>query len=119
MSIKCSEKEKYLGDYISKKGNSKETIIERNVRGDSILSNMRAILQDIPLGNRRTQTGIIFRQAWFINVCFFNSEIWTGVNDNDMKYLTTIDHKILRLITGAQAKVPSEMLFLETSQLPL
>ena len=80
---------------------------------------MRAILQDIPLGNRRTQTGLIFRQAWFINGCFFNSEIWTGVNDNDMKYLTTIDHKILRLITGAQAKVPSEMLFLETSQLPI
>ena len=119
VSIKCSEKEKYLGDYISKRGNSKETIKERNLRGDSILSNMRAILQDIPLGNRRTQSGLIFRQAWFINSCFFNSEIWTGVNDNDMKYLTTIDHKILRLITGAQAKVPSEMLFLETSQLPI
>ena len=70
VSIKCSEKEKYLGDYITKRGNSKETIKERNLRGDSILSNMRAILQDIPLGNRRTQTGLIFRQAWFINGCF-------------------------------------------------
>ena len=80
---------------------------------------MRAILQDIPLGNRRTQTGLILRQAWFINGCFFNSEIWTGVSDIDLKYLTIIDHKILRLITGAQAKVPIEMLFLETSQLPV
>ena len=49
---------------------------------------------------------------------FFNSEIWTGFNENDLKYLTVIDHKILRLITGAQAKVPIEMQFLETSQLP-
>ena len=28
-------------------------------------------------------------------------------------------HKILRLITGSQAKVPIEMLYLETAQLPL
>ena len=119
VSIKCSVKEKYLGDHITNKGNSKETIKERNLRGDSILANMRAILQDIPLGNRRTQIGLILRQAWFINGCFFNSEIWTGFNENDLKYLTVIDHKILRLITGAQAKVPIEMLFLETSQLPL
>ena len=101
--IKSSDKEKYLGDYISKKGNSKETIKERNNRGDAILSNMRAIMQDIPLGSKKTQIGLILRQAWFINGCFFNSEIWTGVNDNDLKYLTIIDYKILRLIIGAQA----------------
>ena len=71
VSIKCSVKEKYLGDHITNKGNSKETIKERNIRGDSILANMRAILQDIPLGNRRTQIGLILRQAWFINRCFF------------------------------------------------
>ena len=59
MLMKSSDKETYLGDYISKKGNSKETIKDRNIRGDSILSNMRAILQDIPLGSKRTQTGLI------------------------------------------------------------
>ena len=71
LSIKCSVKEKYLDDHITNKCNSKETIKERNIRGDSILANMRAILQDIPLGNRRTQIGLILRQAWFINGCFF------------------------------------------------
>ena len=30
-----------------------------------------------------------------------------------------IDNKILRLITGAQQKAPTEMLFLETAELPL
>ena len=50
---------------------------------------------------------------------FFNSEVWNGIIDNDLKDLVVIDHKILCLITGAQAKVPSEMLYLETSQLPI
>ena len=71
------------------------------MRGDSILSNMRAILEDIPLGNRRTQTGLILKEAWFINGCFLNSEIWKGAYDGDLKYLMIIDHKIMRLITGA------------------
>ena len=30
-----------------------------------------------------------------------------------------IDHKILRAITGAQSKVPIEMLYIETAQLPI
>ena len=33
--------------------------------------------------------------------------------------LEIIDHKILRVITGSQAKVPIEMLYLETAELPI
>ena len=114
-----SEKEKYLGDYISKSGNSKETIKSRKIRGNAIFSNMKAILQDIPLGRRRTQIGLVLRQSWFVNGVFFNSEVWSGYSSNDLNHLKLLDRKILRLITGAQAKVPVEMLYLETAQLPV
>ena len=80
---------------------------------------MRAILNDIPLGKRKTEIEIILRQAWFINGCFFNGEVWRGTNDADLKALEVIDHSILCLITGAQAKVPVEMLYLKTSQWPI
>ena len=76
-------------------------------------------LRDIPLGSRRTEIGLVVRQAWFLNGCFFNSEVWSGHSDRDLKDLQIIDHSILRLITGAQAKVLSEMLYLETAQLPI
>ena len=33
---------------------------------------MRAILSEIPLGKWRTKIGLVLRQAWFINGCFFN-----------------------------------------------
>ena len=53
--MKLSEIEKYLGDYVTKILYSKDTIKARISRGNAIISKMRAILKDIPLGNRRTQ----------------------------------------------------------------
>ena len=48
--MKTSEKEKYLGDFLTKDANSKQTIKERKSRGFAVLSQMDAILSDIPLG---------------------------------------------------------------------
>ena len=39
-ALKCSEKEEYLGDIVSKHGNWKETIQDRKCRGNAILFNM-------------------------------------------------------------------------------
>ena len=93
--MKISIKEKYLGDFVTSNGNSKETICDRKIRGNAILAEIRAILKDIPLGNQRTQTGLVLRQAWFINACFVNSEVWSGYTDSDLKDLEVIDHDIL------------------------
>ena len=48
-------------------------------------------------------------------MCRFNSEVWNGISDTDLKDLSVIDHKIMRVITGAHSKVPIEMLYIETS----
>jgi hypothetical protein len=117
--MKDSNKEKYLGDFVTDKGNSKATIEDRKTRGYAVLSRISALLRDIPLGRKRIRVGIELRNAWFINGCFFNSEVWTGYSPSDLKDLETIDHKIMKVITGAQAKVPTEMLYLETGQLEI
>ena len=119
INMKSSQKEKYLGDFITNKGNSKQTIFERKGRGEAILSEMRAILSEIPLGNWRTTIGLVLRQARFINGCFFNSKVWSGYSENSLNDLEVIDHHILKAVVGGQAKVQSEMLYLETSQLPI
>ena len=109
--MKESDKEKYLGDFLTNKANSKDTVESRKARGYAILGNISALLKDVPMGNRRTQIGIALRESWFLNSC--------GVQEANLKDLNIIDHQILQAITGAQAKVPTEMLYLETSQLPL
>ena len=54
-----------------------------------------------------------------MNGTIFNSEIWSAYSESDLKLLQVLDRKILRLILGAQSKVPSEMLYLETGTLEL
>ena len=62
--------------------------------------------------------GLALRQAWFMNGCLFNCEVWSGFSDSDLECLEIIYHRILRLITGAQPKVAVEMLSMETACLP-
>ena len=77
--MKTSDKEKYLVDIINSKANSKDTSDDRKARGHAILSQMTAILIDIPLGKKRAEAGIELRHAWFLDGHLFNSEIWTGL----------------------------------------
>lgn len=116
-TMKTSDKEKYLGDFVTQKANSRDTIKDRISRGNAVYSGMCALLSDIPLGKRRTEAGIVLRKSWFLNGCLFNSEVWIGYSEQDIHALEVIDHQILRLITGAQAKSPVEMLYLETAEL--
>ena len=112
--IKELYKEKNLGDYLTHHANPKATIGDRKNKGYGILLEMCAILGDIPLGERRFEMGMTLRQAWFINGTLFNSEVWCGFSDADIKVLTVLDRKNLRLDTGSHSKTPSEMLYLQT-----
>ena len=117
--MKKADQEKYLGDIIHKSGKPHATIVERIAKGYGIASNIIAIITDIPLGKRRVQIGLELRQAWFINGILFNSEVWPKINKSDIEDLEKIDHLILRKILGAHSKSPVEMLYLETSSLPI
>ena len=110
---------KYLGDFITNKENSKQTIFERKTRGEAIFSEMRAILSEILQGKWRTKIRLVLRQAWFIDGFFFDSEVWDGICEVDLHDLEVIDHQILKAVIGGQAKVKSYMLYLETAQIPI
>ena len=107
----------YLGDTVHESGKTKYNLIERRAKGYAIFAEIRAILEDVPYGIYRTRVGLQLRQAMFINGVLFNSESWHGVNATDMNMLSVLDHQILRFICGAQAKTPSEFLYLETGAL--
>ena len=80
---------------------------------------MTAILEEISLGSLRYEIGFTLRESWFVNGTIVNSEIWCAYSENDIQMLQVLDRKILRLILGAQAKVPFEMLYLETGALEI
>ena len=117
--MQTSNKEKYLGDYINTLGNTRDTLAARIIRGNAIFVEIRSILSEIPLGTRRAEIGLALREAWFVNGCLYNSEVWSNIAAQDVQKLEAIDNKILRHILGAHSKVPTEFLHLETGTLSI
>ena len=73
--MKCSAKEKYLGEFITKDGKQHTTIVDRIAKGYGIVANIIALVSEIPLGHKRIEIGLELRQAWFLNGILYNSEI--------------------------------------------
>ena len=73
------ENSKYLGVIISEKGSLDETIQQQKFRGSSYISEIRALLADMPFGHRRVEVGIMLRNALFVNGVLCNSEAWHSI----------------------------------------
>ena len=112
--MKSTLKEKYLGDFVTNEANANETLIARKARAYAILTEIRALLSEIPLGTKRFEIGMALRGAWFINGVLYNSEVWGHYAHKHIDSLEVIDHMILKTILGAQAKVTVETLYQET-----
>ena len=111
---------KYLGDIFHNSGKSKHTILERTTKAYAILSEIRAILNDVPLGKYRVEAGLQLRQAMFLNGVLYNSEVWQGLDSTDLTMLQNVDHQLMRVIChNAHSKTPVEFLYLETAAQPL
>ena len=117
--MKEAQEFKYLGDLINENGKPKSTISQRIARGYAIVSQIFALLSDLPVGNLRVQIGLTLRHAWLINGILFNSEAWHNVTKNQVAQFVDIDKYLLRGLVGAHAKVPLEHLYLEMAALPV
>ena len=58
-----SEKEKYLVDFVTKSANANETQKACKIRLYAILSEIRSILHEIPLGKWKLEIGLALRNA--------------------------------------------------------
>ena len=75
---------------------------------------------DTTIQNRtKIQVGLILREAMFINGILYDSEAWQGVNKGYIAQLSKVDHQILRSVLSTHAKIPTEILYLETGVLPV
>ena len=117
--MKCSEKEMSLGDIINKDEKQHAAIVDRISKGYGIVANIIALISEIPLGHRKIEIGLELRQAWLLNGILYDSEIWQNLTKKDKSDLMKIYEYLLKSITGAHSKVPSEQLYLETGTLSI
>ena len=101
------------------KGTSNETIKDWKFKGYSYISEIRALLSDIPFGHRRIVVGIMLRDALFVNRILTNSEVCHSITNQNIEDLEVMDQMLLCYIVGAHSKVQTEFLYLETGTTPL
>ena len=65
--VNDSEQEKYLEEVIHQNGKQHATVVDRLSKGYGIISNIIALIDDIPLGHRRVEIGLELRQAWLVH----------------------------------------------------
>ena len=82
------------------------TISKRITRGYEIVSQIFALLSDLPVGNLRVQIGLALRHAWLINGILFNSEAWHSTTKEQVAQFVEIYKYLLRGLVGSHAKAP-------------
>ena len=70
-------------------------------------------------GKQRVQTGLMLRDALFVNGALFNIEAWHSIQIKHIEKLELIDWSLMLFIVRAHSKTPSEFLYLETATIPL
>ena len=114
-----TKQEKYLGDLIDSTGTIRKTIEDRRNKGYGIVSEILAILEDIPLGRFKMEIGLMLRQAMLINGILFNSESWHSVSETEYRMLEAVDEQLLRALVKGHSKTTLEFLYLEAGVIPL
>ena len=104
---------------LSNTGKIQPTIDERISKGYGIVSEILALIDQVPLGKYRLEMGLKLRQAMFINGILFNSEVWHGVTDDHVRALEKVDEYLLRSLLQCHVKTLLEFLFLETGSVPI
>ena len=117
--METSAKEKYLGDIITSDGKQDKNIENRINKAWSYFAEIRALINEFPFGKRKTEVGLMLREAMFINGVLYNSEAWHGITKKHVEDLSIVDKNLMRFILSAHAKTPTEFLYLESGVKPV
>ena len=118
-NMEDSSQEKYLGDILVDDGKILKTVEDRCAKGFGLVSQIMAILSEVPLGKYKIQMGLHLRQAMLLNGMLYNSEAWHCLNNEHIKMLEEVDNHFLRSLFKSHSKTSTSFLHLETATLPI
>ena len=94
---------KYLGNLITSDAKQDKNVASRITRAWSYLAEKGALLNELSSGRRKTEVGVMLREAMFINGVLYNSESWHGVTEKHVDKLEMVDKNLMRFILTAHA----------------
>ena len=102
-----------MGDVISSDGKNDENLKERKNKAWGKVSQILAIIAEIPFGKYDVEAALLMRNSMFIN------GILTNIEDDQIESLELIDEYLLRKILKTGSKSPKESLYLECGVTPI
>ena len=97
-----SKAEKYLGDVISHDGKNDDNLKDRTNKAWGIVSQILAIIDEVPFGKHEIEAALIMRNSMFINGILTNIEVRYGLKKEYLESLEKIDEYLLRKIFKRQ-----------------
>ena len=104
---------KYLGDIVSAKGGSYDTIEKRRSEGWGRISQIMGLISEVTSSDFRIRIGLKLRKSKLCSGLLCNSEAWSSISERDMTRLEQVDLSFLRGLTGSHAKTVSEFMYIE------
>ena len=90
-----------------------KTLESRLQRAWGYLSEIKTLMNKIPMGNERVEVGTMLRNAMFVNGIMYNMEAWHNVSHAQFEKIKKVYNQMLRFITNAHSKTPLEFNFQE------
>ena len=92
---------KYLGNIVTPTGGLSETIEDRRNKGWGKVATILGILDEVDMGSRRIEAGLLLRKSILVNSLLFTSETWSGVREASLQRLEQVDQALLRSLLAA------------------
>ena len=77
------------------------------------------ILNEVNLGNYYFETGLLLREALFLNSMLVNSETWVNITKDDIEMLESLDRILMRRLLETPTSTPIPSLYLELGSIPI
>ena len=109
-------KHKYLGDIVCSSGNNQENIKDRCKTGQSAISQIKSLMNEISLGKFSMNIGLILRDSIFLSKMLLNSEVWHSLTKCQIVELEVSDRMLMRYILNAHSKTGLEWIYSDTGR---
>ena len=83
------------------------------------MSEIKALLSDMPFGHRKVEVGLILRNAMFVNGILCSSEAWHSISKQNIEDLEVMYRMLMKYILRSHSKIQTEFLYLESGAVSL
>ena len=119
LSMKTSDKEKYLGSIITSDGKPTQDIVDRHNRGIGVVNQILGLLKELHFGHFYFEMALLFRNSMLINGILCSIEALYTLRKSDIEQLESCDKYLFRKMFDSLTTTATEAFYLETGSLPL